>query len=414
MTADWIYILIGLAWLAFLPNVYLFVRGYPFLGKTASVSAVPPSLFVIQITTVGKSPDVVDGILDAVRGYRLPFSAELWVVAEEADPHPYRSDRTVRVPRSYRCHGGTLYKARALEYARGVRVSEGIETSRTRILFLDDDSLPSREYVVAAYWLDADIAHGSITIQRAVGGSRLAHVADHYRTADCVGTCPRYCRTGAVKIVHGEGLTVHGGVEFAIGWDFGQGRVGNKAEDLLFGRRAVVAGFRYAYIPERLYITSPLTIGALFQQRRRWMWNILSSWGDLDRGHRWFVAGRMASGYVGLMAAFFTVYVPLARITFPLPLAIATGLTTAVFFGFYGFGAWRNTRRGWEVVKALVLAWPATFLEAGILVVAMLRPPRGFHVVAKALPAGMVAVPTVAAAPPHGSAGAPGGVAWQR
>ena len=404
MTVEWVIPALAIAWLSFAPNAYLFARGLPYLGRRWRAAASPPRRMIIQVTTAGGSPDVVDGILDTVRGYHLGLPIELWVVAEEGDPHAYRCDRVVRVPRSFRTARGTLYKARALEYARLLRASEAVTSLESRVLFLDDDSLPSAAYIRGAFFADVDIAHGSITIRRGAGGSILPYVADHYRTADCVGTCPRYCSRGDVKVVHGEGLVCTAAVEQAVGWDWGQGKVGNKAEDLLFGRRACRLGFRYGYLAEPLYIVSPLTLRELFLQRRRWLWNILSSWRDIDPPHRLFVLGRFGVGFVGIFAAFLTFYIPLTGSSLPLWLSVATGCTTAAFLSFYGFGAWRNTRRRLEVAKALALAWPASLVEAAILVISLIRPPHGFHVVRKALPT----VPEALTAPRGG------GVAWTR
>ncbi len=399
--------LIILAWVAFLPNVYLILRGYPFLERPAPRASTPPEKFIIQITTVGRSPEVVDSILGAITAYSLPFPAETWVVTEEGDEHEYPATRVLRTPKAYRTPKGTRYKARALAYAREVRRELGLLTRTTRILFLDDDSLPSREYVVAAYWVGADMAHGSITIRRAPGGGIIPYVADHYRTADCVGTCPRYCSAGKVRVVHGEGMTVTGEVELVVGWDWGQGTVGNKAEDLLFGRRACLLGYSYAYIPERIYIVSPFTIRELYYQRRRWLWNVLSSWADLDPWQRVFTLGRLGGGFIGMIAAGLTLYVPLAHAFLPLWLTLSTASGTAAYFGFFAFGAWRNTRSRVEVLKALLLAWPASITEAAIMVLSFARPPHGFHVVRKALPTALTA-----ARPASG--GAAGGVSWQR
>ena len=398
---------LAIAWLSFAPQIYLFLRGYPYLRRQPPRLVDPPRLMLIQVTTAGRAAEVVDGILDTIRGYGLGLPIETWVVTEEGDTHAYRADRTIPVPRSYGTPRGTRYKARALEYSRELRAAEGLGTADRRVLFLDDDSLPSAAYVRAAFWVDADIAHGSITIRRPPKGRLIPHVADHYRTTDCVGTCPRYCAKGDVRVVHGEGLVCLGSVEQAIGWDWGQGRYGNKAEDLLFGRKACLLGFRYGYIPETLYIASPFTVHELFLQRRRWLWNVLSSWRDLDPLHRWFTLGRLGSGFIGLLAAFLLFYIPLSGTTLPLWLTFATLATTVAYFGFFAVGAWRNTGRRIEVVKAVLLAWPASLCEAGILIASVLRPPKGFAVVRKAL----VGVPAPSEAPAPVSAG---GLTWSR
>jgi Glycosyl transferase family group 2 len=389
MTAAWIYWLIAVAWLSFIPNLYLLLRGIPYRKKPYPVAPSLPQRFIVQVTTVGGSPEVVDGILDAVRGYATPVPCETWVLTEEADRYPYRANRIVRTPKDYITPERALRKTRALCYAREVRVREGIDLPTTRILFLDDDSLPTEAYVVAAQRIDADIAHGAITIRKAPGGNSVVYAADAYRSSDCVMTCPRYCTKGKVKVVHGEGMVATGEVEKAIGWDYGPGI---QAEDLLFGRKASLR-FRYGYIPECLYISSPTTVKDLFKQRRRWYWATFRSRSKLDGRFQVWLGARWASASVGFLAAFFMIYVPAARIILPTNLFIVTLCCLVGFFFSFGYGSWLNTRNPWEVVKAIILTWPACFVEGGIFVGGLIFRPHGFDVVKKALPTHIGGVP---------------------
>lgn len=386
MTPAWVFWLIGIAWFSFVPNLYLLLRGMPHRLDRYPVATDLPKRFIVQITTVGSSPHVVDGIIEAIRRYSLPVRCEMWILTEEGDNHPYPADRIIRTPKNYVTPTRALRKTRALHYGRALRIREGLDLATTRILYLDDDSLPSEAYVRAAQRIDRDIAHGGVTIRRAERGNRVVYVADHYRTADCVATCPRYCGKGDVKVVHGEGMVATGEVEKVIGWDFGPGL---KAEDLIFGRRAS-RSFRYGYIPEQLYISSPKSIRDLFKQRRRWYWATIESFWELDFGHRLFLMGRMANGYVGILAAFFMFYVPIAGIQLPPALFWSTLACLVGFFGFFAYGGWLNTRSRWEAAAAVVLAWPACFVEGGVLIGSLLFRRTSFDVVEKALPTSLV------------------------
>ena len=76
---------------------------------------------IFQIPTIGNFRSV-NRAFETVKGYSLPAPVETWAVIEEYDTHKdqYVCDRVVVVPKDFECED--LYKARALEYARRLRV----------------------------------------------------------------------------------------------------------------------------------------------------------------------------------------------------------------------------------------------------------------------------------------------------
>ncbi len=75
---------------------------------------------IIQITSVGREPELVQRTVNELRGYGLPMSYEVWVVIEPGHFIDYENaDRVVVVPRDFECQ--PIDKARALEYTRRLR-----------------------------------------------------------------------------------------------------------------------------------------------------------------------------------------------------------------------------------------------------------------------------------------------------
>lgn len=234
------------------------------------------SLMIIQITTVGREPELVQRAVDTIRSYNLKMPYEIWVVLEPDMFTDYQNvDHVIVTPADFVCN--PVDKARALEYSRRVRVERGLNREDVKIVFMDDDSLPSKKYLESAFAGDYDICQG-ITIPNrwyAIGGWQhflLSHLDDP-RSRNCL----IYCSTtqgilGKPIYVHGEGLTITGKCEDIIKWDFHI--VGS--DDLVFGTNAAHQGLRWGYHNRAIQIVSPWTFQEHLTQRWRW------TWGNID------------------------------------------------------------------------------------------------------------------------------------
>ncbi len=370
-------------WLPFYFNIGLLFWGLSVsrrLSKSIEGLKNDPDRFVVQICTNGKAPKSVNSIIETVRSYRLAFPHEIWVVAEAYDGNVYSADRVVVVPSDFTTPKGAGAKARALEYAREVRVREGIENESTKILFLDDDSFPDKEYVEYAFHTPIDVAHGFIRTDREYGTNIIASVADNFRVTDCVATCPTFASMGRPKVIHGEGLVVRGNVEREVTWD--RGGQASWGEDLTFGTSASHK-FRYGFIPHSIHIASPFSIRDLYRQRRRWLWGSIKSLRVLSRTEQSFIVARLYCGFMALPSIALSAYGAYAGISFPLPLRIAFSAGTVVFALYYLIGAWLNTHRLKKVAQTLALLWPAAILEAPVMLYSLLFRPRTFEVIRK-------------------------------
>jgi hypothetical protein len=230
------------------------------------------SRYVIQITSVGKELERVNEIVNEIRSYPLSMDYEIWVVIEPGFSTAYpNADRVIVVPREF--VAVSQYKCRALEYTREVRAELGWTGYDTKITFLDDDTSPTWEFLETAYAGDYDICQGLTAPRVAYGSGPFSHFLLSHIDDLRFHNCLTYCSTfqgifGAPLFCHGEGMTITGRTEQAIGWNF---RI-FASEDLTFGCNAAYQGFRWGWFHEYIELTPPWTWGAYFKQRRRWMW----------------------------------------------------------------------------------------------------------------------------------------------
>jgi Glycosyl transferase family group 2 len=228
--------------------------------------------YVIQITSVGKELERVNEIVAEIRSYPMSMNFEIWVVIEPGFSTDYpQADRVIVVPRDF--VAVSQYKCRALEYTRTVRAELGWTGYDTKITFLDDDTSPTWEFLETAYAGDYDICQGLTAPRVEYGKGPFTHFLLSHIDDLRFHNCMTYCSTfqgifGAPLFCHGEGMTITGRTEQAIGWNF---RI-FASEDLTFGCNAAYQGFKWGWFHEYIELTSPWTWGAYFKQRRRWMW----------------------------------------------------------------------------------------------------------------------------------------------
>lgn len=301
---------------------------------------------ILQITTVGREPELVQRTVDKLRSYRLTMPHEIWIAVEPEMFTDYRDvDEVIVVPASFRCR--PVDKARALEYTRLIRRERGLNRGDVKLLLIDDDTLPSADYVNKAFNGDYDICQGVTVPNRwyAVGGWRhfvLSHL-DDIRTRNCLVYCS--CTQGLTQYplyVHGEGLCMTGRTEDIVTWDFPI--VGS--DDLVFGTNAACRGLSWGYFHAAIQIVSPWTFREKLSQMRRW------TWGNFDAIRNRQVMPRSAAAFKAAkyLFGFGAVFASVSGV-----ILLATGFTKvpiqahAVFlfsiflwFGSYGVAGWIN------------------------------------------------------------------------
>lgn len=261
---------------------------------------------IIQITTVGKEPVLVQETVGKLGRYRLSMSHEIWIVVEPGSFTDYLgADRVIVVPADFACL--PTGKARALEYSRRIRAGLGLDRPDVKIILVDDDTLPSARYIYRAFDGDYDVCQGVTVPNRwyAVGGWRhfiLSHL-DDIRTRNCLVYCS--CTQGVTQkplFVHGEGLCITGSAESTVTWN----RKIVASEDLVFGTNAARLGLSWGYFYGAIQLISPWTFKENFSQRRRWTWGNFDAIGSreiMPLGAAVFKAIKYAFGYMAIMAS---------------------------------------------------------------------------------------------------------------
>jgi len=219
---------------------------------------------VIQITTIGNY-ETVNEIIATISSYKLPFDYQFWVVTEPGTANHYvGADAVYVVPSDF--SPKSHYKARAQEYSRLVRKHLGLNRYDVKVMMVDDDALPTRDYFIAAFKADFDICEGILTPRRGYG--RFISHLDDVRTQSCLVTCSFWQGIGHPVWVHGEGLVLRGSAETAVTWNYPV----IASEDLTVGQNAVETGLRWGFIWQYVQITSPWSFKDFITQRRRWFW----------------------------------------------------------------------------------------------------------------------------------------------
>ena len=232
---------------------------------------------IIQITTVGNEPELVQRTVDKIRGYGLTMPYVIWVAIEPDHFENYTDvDRVIVVPSSFTCRA--IDKARALEYTRRLRKQHlatcGLDPAHVKLLLVDDDTLPSRDYIRKAFVSDYDVCQGPTIPNRwyGTGGFRhfiLSHL-DNGRTRNCLVYCS--CTQGVIQkplFVHGEGLCMTCRAESIVTWD----KPLVASDDLVFGTTAAHEGLSWGYFHgAAIQLVSPWSFREFLKQRRRWTW----------------------------------------------------------------------------------------------------------------------------------------------
>jgi hypothetical protein len=382
--------LILVAWFTPVLCVAMIVAGALRARRTTTRRLVSGAgLLIIQITTVGNE-GTVNEIIRRIRGYQLAIPHEIWVVTEPWAQADYQgADELMVVPEDFHCKAS--YKARALEYSRRQRALRRLNDFFVKVLFVDDDGVPTKSYIEKAFMADFDICEG-IPAPRTGYGRLLSHM-DDLRTINCLYMCSVFQGIGHPIHVHGEGLCVRGTAEALVTWDYQM----FASEDLVFGHMAVLKHRTWGFIWDYVEITSPFTWRDFLTQRRRWLWgNIHAVRHVLPLRSSLLLIALYAYGIFTFVAS--TAGIVLALIgALRLPPHMTPWLVTsmALWLSMFalsgvinsGGGASNGIRRVGHVIVAVLLAFVTSAVAVVIQVVALFHGnPRRFDVIQKTDP----------------------------
>jgi hypothetical protein len=364
------------------------------LGRRGLVSKI-----IFQIPTVGNVEEC-NTIVETVKSYNLPVPIEAWIVIDERHYRPdmrFNCDRLVIVPKDFRT--SCMFKSRSLEYARRLRVAEG--HSDYIVIQCDDDSTPSKEFMLEALEVDADVIIGTIT-PRPIGHL----IVDYERPVACTMTCLPATNLGLPVWGHGEGMVISARADRLVSYEPPQGRPLISSEDLYYLHRVAhnsLAEDQY-YVHEAkkwrlkvfasdkmVYITPPLSARDAIKQRRRWLW-----------GHIRLIKNRMLplkslalvafAEFSGLsvyaIATTLGILVPLGLMSLSWHEQVLAYLSLALWFGFRGYSIGRVM--GWRhALRGALLSFPTVTANFLYHVVGLIQgDPRRFEVIKKYVPRG--------------------------
>jgi hypothetical protein len=361
------------------------------LGRRKRVSKV-----IFQIPTIG-NVETCNKIIQIVRSYSLPVPLETWVLIDQKHYRldmKFDCDVLVVVPESFET--SCTFKSRSLEYARQVRLkmySRGELDDDYIVVQSDDDSVPSKEFMLEAIEVDADIMIGTITPRP------LGHlVPDYERPVACGMTCLFFTNIGHPVWGHGEGMVVSSRADRMISYEPPRSKL-ISSEDMFYLHKTAHGLAEDQYIlhnakrsfklfasKHRIYISPPLTAREMVTQRRRWLW-----------GHINLIKNRMlpASSLVtiaiaesvGLLvysgATASAILVPLGLISLPFHLAVLSYISLALWFGFRGYcvGRVMGLKHG---IRSAVLSFVTVTLNFAYHVIGLIKgDPKRFDVIRK-------------------------------
>lgn len=377
-------ILLDLATLAalstFLPyvaiQIVLLARNRGRLSKEPGPS-IQGRRLLVTIATNGKAALMANRIAATVRSYAIPH-VEALVLIEAADRSRY-SSRAVVVPGSFRTPNGSTFKCRALHYY-SIWLREQGYGSETVTVHLDDDSVPTREYLLHALAMPTDAGQGVIRL-RETGRHWFSTVSDLVRIIDCDTYCVYANSRGRPVHVHGEGLAIRADVESRLGWDFGD-RV---ADDYLMGQRLREEGCTFGHLAASVYIAPPASASDFFRQRRRWFRffhrSLGRSWASNRAATSWLLL-REASAPATVFGVFVWATAIVERASIPAPIIALCVANMIGSVAISQYGAYRVAGvKNHLLAAALVL--PASVYQALSWFYAMLTRTTTFDTVRK-------------------------------
>jgi glycosyl transferase family 2 len=335
---------------------------------------------IIQITTIAENYNLVNTVISTIRSYNLSIHYEIWVISELSQPDKYKgADKVVEVPNTFKSIA--KYKARALDFSSHVRKDLGIIDQDVKVLYLDDDALPSKKYIEQCFVGDYDVMEG-IVEPKLNYGTRYSYV-DNIRTLSCLSLCSIFQSHGHPVWVHGEGLCVKASIEQKVGWNF---KV-IASEDLVFGHRCATEKLKWGFIWESVYITSPWNFKDYFKQRKRWLW------GNVDAILRlltWKSTIRLvffyAIGGAAIIVSIISILMDqMSMLSFSVSERVISVSSFITWLGIYGYiGYIVGDKKPKHILLSMALAWYTQLMNTlPIWFGLFFRRPKRFEVIEK-------------------------------
>lgn len=384
---------------------FLSYRGLPASsrgGRLADPHPTPcPFPVVFRIVSRGRNTGALRATVASVRAEMrdLPlFAYSIEVVTDEpVELEPGPDLRALVVPTDYVTAQGSLYKARALQYA----VEQARLSPDTWLFHLDEESQISPSLVIGIRDAVAEeeangrhrIGQGAILYHRHLHKHPLLTLADMVRTGDDLGRFHFQHRLGLTVFgLHGSFILVRNSVESRCDFDFGP--EGSITEDAFWAVRQMALGSRCRWVDGYLLEQSTQSVGDFVRQRRRWFTGLVrvvlfadtTFWVRLSLS---VFVSVWALSWIGMAYTLLNLFLGLR--TQPVLAAMADlALVTAATNYLVGLTVNLRERPRLPLLTRIALYAAQlclipvfAVLEAAGVVLGVLRPERGFHVVTK-------------------------------
>ncbi len=333
---------------------------------------------------------------------KYPINFEIEVVTDIPIHFSSINNKSVTfvvVPEDFITPQGSLFKARASQYAIIQRNERYSDLSNKWILHLDEESILDisalagiNEFINSPKTIN-NIGQGEIQYNaKNYGKNLIPTVVDSVRTTHDLGFFRfQYKLLKAPLIgIHGSFLLIPANVENQVGFDWGP--ESSVTEDLAFGLQAYQAGFKFGWINGFIREQSPLSIVDIIKQRKRWINGI--SLILIDKRYQLKYRLILAS-FLGLwrIALFSTIALFIYSLNTAGNLAFITCFLFLMNFICFQYllGAYRNLKFiEWEykqkvifMTKVLLLSPLCVLIETVSLIYALLCPSKEFYIIRK-------------------------------
>ncbi len=360
------------------------------------------NLVVFRIVSRGTNEEALMSTIERCRSEMrenpfFPYLIEVVTDGDVFEAPPYPDVEQVKVPQSYQTPNGSLYKARALQYA----LEYSTVPDDAWLVHLDEETQPTSSGIKGIAWTVAEeeasgqlrIGQGAILYHRDWRTHPLLTLADNVRTGDDFARFHLQHKIGVTLFgLHGSYIVCRNDVEKEVGFDFGP--VGSITEDAFWALKCMEAGRRARWVEGYLEEQSTQSVPDFMKQRRRWYLGLLKVSLFAPVGLRYRIS-------LGLNTLLWTM-APLGMIYTILNLFLGgqanptlrfmANIAVACFATLYMVGLSANLdehgitsklqRMKWYAIQLVML--PAfSFMESASILYAIFRPSMGFHVVKK-------------------------------
>lgn len=301
------------------------------------------------------------------------------------------------IPPRYTTPNLSLYKARALQYA--LEASEIPDDAW--LVHLDEETQPTSSGIKGIAQMIREeeesgrlrVGQGAILYHRDWENHPFLTLADNVRTGDDFARFHFQHQLGRTVFgLHGSYIVVRNDVEKLVGFDFGPN--GSITEDAFWALKLMEAGVRARWVSGYLEEQSTQSVGDFLRQRRRWYQGLLKVAVHTPVRLRW----RACIGINTLLwtlapfAALYTVGHLFYGFEVNPEVRALANFSFASFVSLYLTGLKANldehgitsrwSRSGWTILQVILMPFYSA-LEAAAVMMALMRPVSGFHVVKK-------------------------------